>query len=239
MQFFELMKKASEEAGQELTEKKYEQFIKYMRLLQEWNEKVNLTAITEDEEVIKKHFIDCIKAFKSKAIVNANTIIDVGTGAGFPGLPIAIMNPNVKVTLLDSLNKRINFLNIVANDLGLENVITIHSRAEDGARQGELREQFDVATSRAVANMAVLSEFCMPYVKVGGHFVALKGPAIDEELESGNNAIKTLGGKLEGIIEVNIEDTDLKHNIVEVKKVKNCPKTYPRKAGTINKKPIK
>lgn len=239
MQFFELMKKASEEAGQELTEKKYEQFIKYMRLLQEWNEKVNLTAITEDEEVIKKHFIDCIKAFKSKAIANANTIIDVGTGAGFPGLPIAIMNPNVKVTLLDSLNKRINFLNIVANDLGLENVITIHSRAEDGARQGALREQFDVATSRAVANMAVLSEFCMPYVKVGGHFVALKGPAIDEELENGNNAIKTLGGKLEGIIEINIEDTDLKHNIVEVKKVKNCPKTYPRKAGTINKKPIK
>lgn len=238
MKFFDLMKRAVNEAGLELTELQYEQFIKYMRLLQEWNEKINLTAITDDEEVIKKHFIDCIKAFKSDAIKNAKTIIDVGTGAGFPGLPIAIMNPNVKVTLLDSLNKRINYLNTVVRELGLKNVTTIHSRAEDGARKPELREKFDVATSRAVANMAVLSEFCMPYVKKGGYFVALKGPAIDEELENGSNAIKILGGELKGIIEVSIEETDLKHNIVEVKKVKSCPKTYPRKAGTVNKKPL-
>lgn len=238
MKFFDLMKEAANEVGLELTEVQYEQFIKYMRLLQEWNEKINLTAITEDEEVIKKHFIDCIKAFKSDAIKNARNIIDVGTGAGFPGLPIAIMNPNVEVTLLDSLNKRINFLNLVIRELGLNNVTTIHSRAEDGARKPELREKFDVATSRAVANMAVLSEFCMPYVKKGGYFVALKGPAIDEELENGSNAIKILGGELKGIIEVSIEETDLKHNIVEVKKVKSCPKTYPRKAGTVNKKPL-
>lgn len=238
MEFFELMKTASNDAGLEFTEMQYEQFIKYMRLLQEWNEKINLTAITEDEDVVKKHFIDCIKAFKSESIKNAKTIIDVGTGAGFPGLPIAIMNPNVEVTLLDSLNKRINFLNLVVRELGLKNVKTIHSRAEDGARKPELREKFDVATSRAVANMAVLSEFCMPYVKKGGYFVALKGPAIDEELENGSNAIKILGGELQGIIEISIEETDLKHNIVEVKKVKNCPKTYPRKAGTVNKKPL-
>ena len=139
MKFFDLMKRAANEAGLELTELQYEQFIKYMRLLQEWNEKINLTAITDDEEVIKKHFIDCIKAFKSDAIKNAKTIIDVGTGAGFPGLPIAIMNPNVKVTLLDSLNKRINYLNTVVRELGLKNVTTIHSRAEDGARKPELR----------------------------------------------------------------------------------------------------
>ena len=221
MKFFELMKTASNDAGLEFTEVQYEQFIKYMRLLQEWNEKINLTAITEDEDVIKKHFIDCIKAFKSEPIKNAKTIIDVGTGAGFPGLPIAIMNPNV-----------------VVRELGLKNVKTIHSRAEDGARKPELREKFDVATSRAVANMAVLSEFCMPYVKKDGYFVALKGPAIDEELENGSNAIKILGGELQGIIEISIEETDLKHNIVEVKKVKNCPKTYPRKAGTVNKKPL-
>ena len=238
MEFFELMKIASNDVGLEFTELQYEQFIKYMRLLQEWNEKINLTAITEDEEVVKKHFIDCIKAFKSDAIKNANTVIDVGTGAGFPGLPIAIMNPEVKVTLLDSLNKRINFLNLVVRELGLKNVTTIHSRAEDGARRSELREKFDVATSRAVANMAVLSEFCMPYVKKEGYFVALKGPSIDEELENGRNAIKILGGELKGIIEISIEETDLKHNIVEVKKVKNCPKTYPRKAGTVNKKPL-
>lgn len=142
MKFFDLMKEAANEVGLELTEVQYEQFIKYMRLLQEWNEKINLTAITEDEEVIKKHFIDCIKAFKSDAIKNARNIIDVGTGAGFPGLPIAIMNPNVEVTLLDSLNKRINYLNIVVRELGLKNVTTIHSRAEDGARKQELREKF-------------------------------------------------------------------------------------------------
>ena len=238
MRFFDLMKKAALDVEMEFTEAQYEQFIKYMRLLQEWNEKINLTAITEDEEVVKKHFIDCIKAFKSDAIKNANTVIDVGTGAGFPGLPIAIMNPEVKVTLLDSLNKRINFLNLVVRELGLKNVTTIHSRAEDGARRPELREKFDVATSRAVANMAVLSEFCMPYVKKEGYFVALKGPSIDEELENGRNAIKILGGELKGIIEISIEETDLKHNIVEVKKLKNCPKTYPRKAGTVNKKPL-
>jgi 16S rRNA (guanine527-N7)-methyltransferase len=233
------MKEASEEVGLDLTEKQYNQFITYMKLLQEWNEKINLTAITEDEEVIKKHFIDCIKAFKSNAVKNAKSIIDVGTGAGFPGLPIAIMNPDINVTLLDSLNKRINFLNTVVSALELKNVITIHSRAEDGARKEEFRENFDVATSRAVANMAVLSEFCLPYVKLNGHFVALKGPAIEEELREGQKAISILGGKLENIIEVNIEKSDLKHNIVEVKKVNKCPKTYPRKAGTINKKPIK
>ena len=238
MEFFELMKTASNDVGLEFTEGQYEQFIKYMRLLQEWNEKINLTAITEDEEVVKKHFIDCIKAFKSDKIKNSKTIIDVGTGAGFPGLPIAIMNPNVEVTLLDSLNKRINFLNLVVRELGLKNVKTIHSRAEDGARKPELREKFDIATSRAVANMAVLSEFCMPYVKKGGYFVALKGPSIDEELENGSNAIKILGGELKDIIEISIEETDLKHNIVEVKKIKTCPKTYPRKAGTVNKKPL-
>ena len=239
MEYFQLMKEASLEVGLDLTENQYNQFIMYMRLLQEWNEKINLTAITEDEEVIKKHFIDCIKAFKSNAVKNAKTIIDVGTGAGFPGLPIAIMNPNVKVTLLDSLNKRINFLDTVIAKLALKNVITIHSRAEDGARKPEFRENFDVATSRAVANMAVLSEFCLPYVKLNGYFVALKGPAVDEEINDGKKAISTLGGELENIIEVNIEESDLKHNIVEIKKVRKCPKTYPRKAGTINKKPIK
>ncbi len=239
MEFFELMKRAADEASVELSENQYEQFIKYMRLVQEWNEKINLTAITEDNDFIKKHFIDCIKAFKSEAIVNANTIIDVGTGAGFPGVPIAILHPKAKITLLDSLNKRINFLNTVVRELGLTNVTTIHSRAEDGARNPQLREKFDVATSRAVANMAVLSEFCMPYVKKGGYFVALKGPAIDEEMQNGKNAISILGGELENIIEVSIEETDLKHNIVEIKKVKNCPKIYPRKAGTVNKKPLK
>ena len=222
MRFFEELKIAANDVNLELSEKQYEQFIKYMRLVQEWNEKINLTAITEDEEFIKKHFVDCIKAFKSKAIAEAHTIIDVGTGAGFPGIPIAIMHPTAKITLLDSLNKRINFLNLVIKELGLTNVTTIHSRAEDGAR-----------------NMAVLSEFCMPYVKKNGHFVALKGPAIEEELENGKAAIKILGGEFKNIIEVSIEGTDLRHNIVEVLKVRECNKKYPRKAGTVNKNPLK
>ena len=239
MQFFEELSIAAKDVNIELTEKQYEQFIKYMRLVQEWNEKINLTAITEDNEFIKKHFVDCMKAFKSKAIVEANKIIDVGTGAGFPGVPIAILHPTAEITLLDSLNKRINFLNLVVKELGLTNVTTIHSRAEDGARKPELREQFDVATSRAVANMSVLSEFCMPYVKKNGYFVALKGPSIDEELQNGKNAIKILGGELKNIIEVSIEGTDLRHNVVEVLKVKECNKKYPRKAGTVNKNPLK
>ena len=239
MKYYELMKTAANNVGMELSEEKYDKFIKYMRLVQEWNEKINLTAITEDEEVIKKHFIDCIKAFSSDELKEAKTIIDVGTGAGFPGLPIAIMDENKQVTLLDSLNKRINFLNTVIAQLGLKNVKTIHSRAEDGARMEELRENFDIATSRAVANMAVLSEYCLPYVKVGGHFIALKGPAIDEELSNAKNAIGTLGGKLKNVVELEIEDTELKHNIVIVEKVKNCTNTYPRKAGIINKKPLK
>ena len=239
MSFYDIIKRASDDVDMEFNEAKYNKFIKYMRLVQEWNEKINLTAITEDEEFIKKHFIDCIKAFKSEEIRNAKTLIDVGTGAGFPGVPIAIMRDDLQVTLLDSLNKRINFLNLVVKELDLKNVITIHSRAEDGARKSELREKFDVATSRAVANMAVLSEFCLPYVKVGGNFVALKGPAIEEELKNSTNALGVLGGKLKEVLEVTIEDTDLKHNIVVVSKKKECPKCYPRKAGTVNKKPIK
>ena len=238
MEFYELMTRAAEDVGLEMTEDKYNKFIKYMRLLQEWNEKINLTAITEDEEIIKKHFIDCIKAFKRDEFKKANTLIDVGTGAGFPGLPIAIMREDLDVTLLDSLNKRINFLNTVVRELGLKNVTTIHSRAEDGARDKKLREKFDIATSRAVANMSVLSEFCLPYVRVGGNFIALKGPAVDEEIQNSKNAIGTLGGKLIDICEVNIEDTELKHNLVVVEKIKECGKAYPRKAGSITKKPL-
>ncbi len=240
MEFFDLLSKAAEDVGLELTKDKYDKFISYMTLLKEWNEKINLTAITEEEEIIKKHFIDSIKAFKCDEFKHNNvSIIDVGTGAGFPGLPIAIMNENVKVTLMDSLNKRIKFLDIIVNELNLKNVITVHSRAEDGARNKNYREKFDIATSRAVANMSVLSEYCIPYVKLGGKFIALKGPAVTEEIEESRNAIIKLGGKLEGIISVNIEGAHLQHNLVVVKKIKETSKTYPRKAGTISKNPIK
>ncbi|MVX66873.1 16S rRNA (guanine(527)-N(7))-methyltransferase RsmG [Clostridium chromiireducens] len=239
MNFYDLMSKSSEEVGLQLSKEQYEKFIDYMKLLQEWNEKINLTAITEDEEIIKKHFIDSIKAFKRKEFKNAANLIDVGTGAGFPGLPIAIMKNDIKITLLDSLNKRVNFLNNVVTKLGLSNVETIHSRAEDGARNNQLREKFDIATSRAVANMSVLSELCLPYVRVGGNFIALKGPSVDQEIKDSLNAIGVLGGELIDICEINIEETELRHNLVVVKKIKECPKAYPRKAGLITKNPLK
>jgi 16S rRNA (guanine527-N7)-methyltransferase len=239
MDFYDLMSKSAEDVGLQLTKEQYEKFIIYMRLLQEWNEKVNLTAIVEDEDVIKKHFIDSIKAFKREEFKKAKTLIDVGTGAGFPGLPIAIMKSDIKVTLLDSLNKRVNFLNTVIDKLELTNISTIHSRAEDGARDSKLREKFDIATSRAVANMSVLSEFCLPYVKVGGSFIALKGPSVDQEIKESAGAIRILGGELLDICEVNIEDTELRHNLVVVKKIKECSKLYPRKAGLITKDPLK
>lgn len=239
MKYFDLMYSACKNEGLNFNEKQYDKFIKYKDLIQEWNEKVNLTAITEDKEIIKKHFIDSIKIFKFDFLKNARSLIDIGTGGGFPGIPIKIINENINVVLLDSLNKRINFLNEVINKLELQNIRTIHGRAEDFSRKNEYREKFDIATSRAVANMTVLSEFCIPYVNIGGYFIALKGPSIDDEILEAKNAIGTLGGKLDDIIKVEIEESDLKHNLVIVKKVKETPKQFPRKAGVVTKRPLK
>lgn len=239
MQYFDLMSEACHSVGVELTEDKYNKFMKYKELLQEWNEKVNLTAITDDEGIIKKHFIDSIKAYSLDEFKKAKNVIDVGTGAGFPGIPLAIIRDDLKVTLLDSLNKRVNFLDLVIAQLELKNIGTIHSRAEDAARKDDFREKYDIATSRAVANMSVLSELCLPYVKVGGNFIALKGPAVEEELSSAKNAISSLGGKLTEVKRIDIEDTELQHNLVVINKVKETSNIYPRKAGIISKNPIK
>lgn len=239
MDYLSILEEACRDIGLELTKEQYEQFMKYKDLIQEWNKKVNLTSIKEDEEIVKKHFIDSIKIFKFEEVKNAKRIIDIGTGGGFPGIPMKIVNPDCEMVLLDSLNKRINFLNIVINDLGLKNISTIHGRAEDFAVKPEYREKFDIVVSRAVANMTVLSEFCLPYVNLGKHFVALKGPSVDEELNESKRALSILGGEVEKLIPVKIEDSDLEHNLVVIKKVKNTPKQYPRKAGTANKKPLK
>lgn len=239
MEFFDLINKACTNAGLSFDEDKYNKFIKYKELIKEWNEKINLTAIVEDEEIIKKHFIDSIKVFKFSPFKNCRRIIDVGTGAGLPGIPIKIINPDIEVVLLDSLNKRVNFLNEVISSLGFKGITAVHGRAEDFARDKNYREKFDAAVSRAVANMAVLSELCIPYVKLNGYFIALKGPAVEEEIKEGSRAVTTLGGILEKVINVNIEGTDLKHNLVAVKKIKETSKVYPRKAGTASKRPIK
>ncbi len=239
MEYFDMLNEACQSMGLSFEEEKYNKFIKYKELIQEWNQKINLTAITDDEEIIKKHFIDSIKVFNCDYVKNAKSIIDIGTGGGFPGIPMKIVKEDSKMVLLDSLNKRINFLNEVINDLNLSNIKTIHGRAEDFAQTVEYRQRFDLAVSRAVANLTVLLEFCLPYVKVGGYFVALKGPAIEDEIKAAEVALKVLGGKIEEIIEVDIEDSDLKHNLLVVKKVKDTPKKYPRKAGMVTKNPIK
>ena len=233
--YFDIMKKSADQLNLSFTETQYNQFVQYKTLLKEWNEKLNLTAITEDEEIISKHFIDSIQAFQFAELKEAESMIDVGTGAGFPGLPIKIMKPDLKVTLLDSLNKRLNFLRAVSEELNLENVEFVHSRAEDGARKPEFRDSYDIAISRAVANLTLLTELCLPYVKVGGHFIALKGPAVEQEIRDAEYAVKVLGGKIVKIQEVQIEGTDLKHNLVVIRKTRPTPKSYPRSSAAIKK----
>ncbi|MBV7275780.1 16S rRNA (guanine(527)-N(7))-methyltransferase RsmG [Clostridium thailandense] len=239
MKYYDIMNSACLDVGLSMNEEIYRKFIQYKDLIKFWNEKVNLTAITDDEQIIKKHFIDSIKIFKFSPLKEAQSIIDIGTGAGFPGIPIKIIKSDVDMILLDSLNKRINFLNEVINKIELKYTTTIHGRAEDFSRKSEYREKCDVAVSRAVANLAVLSELCIPYVKVGGHFIAMKGPSVEDEIQEGKNAVSILGGKIEDIIKIEIEDSDLKHNLVVIKKVKETPNIYPRRAGTAAKKPLK
>lgn len=237
-EYYDILSIAANNVGLEFSDEKYNQFIKYKELLKDWNEKVNLTAITEDEEIIKKHFIDSIKIFKFEALKKAKKVIDIGTGGGFPGIPMKIIRPEMEIVLLDSLKKRINVLQDILDNIEINDVSTIHGRAEDYAQAPGYREKFDTVVSRAVANLAVLSEFCLPYAKVGGYFVAMKGPAVEEEVTEAKKAIGVLGGKLEEIIEVEIEGSDLNHNLVIIKKVKSTPKQYPRKAGIATKKPL-
>lgn len=232
------MKDSIEKLGLTFDREKYEKFMVYKDLLKEWNKNINLTAIIDDEEIITKHFIDSIKAIEFQPLKNAKSIIDVGTGAGFPGIPLKIVSSDIELTLLDSLNKRINFLKEIGKVLELKNVEYIHSRAEDGGNDVNLRENFDIAVSRAVANLTLLSELCLPYVKVGGYFIALKGPSVDEEIESAAYAINLFGGKFIEKIEILVEGTDLKHNLIIIEKIKNTPNKYPRNSSNI-KKPLK
>ena len=220
----------------ELNQEKIEKFYQYMQLLLEWNEKINLTAITKPEEIILKHFVDSLTI--AKYIKEKETIIDIGTGAGFPGIPIKIYRENSKVILVDSLNKRVNFLNTVIKELKLEDIETIHSRAEELGRNKNYREKFDIVTSRAVANLSTLSEYLLPFVKKDGKCICMKGSDIEEELENGKNAIKVLGGKIDNIDEFLLPDSEMKRNIIIIRKEKETSNQYPRKAGTPAKEPI-
>ena len=230
------IKVLAQEIDVDLDEEQIKSFYEYMNLLLEWNEKINLTAITEQNDVILKHFIDSMTVLKN--LKDNQNIIDVGTGAGFPGIPIAIVKKNSKITLMDSLNKRIKFLDEVINKLELKNVNTIHSRAEDMGQNILYRERFDIAISRAVANLPVLSEYLLPFVKVGGMCICMKGPDIEEEIKNSDFAINELGGKIVSVDNFELPNSDIKRNIVIIEKVKNTPKKYPRKAGIPSKLPL-
>lgn len=231
------------ELGLELNNKQINQFMKYYELLVEWNKVMNLTAITEYEEVVEKHFVDSItiiKALEKEYIeYSIYSIIDIGTGAGFPGIPLKIVFPHLKVTLLDSLNKRIKFLNTVINELELEDIDTIHGRAEDFAKQKEYREQYDLCVSRAVANLATLSEYCLPYVSISGYFIPYKSGDIEQELKDSKKAVDILGGKISDVVRFDLPGTDIKRSMIVINKVKSTNKKYPRKAGMPSKEPLK
>ena len=220
-----------------LTENQYEQFQKYFELLAEWNEKMNLTAITDESGVALKHFADSLSLLNFVDIPQNSSLADVGTGAGFPGVVLKIARPDIKLTLIDSLNKRLVFLGEVCAQLGIEAEL-IHSKAENGARDEKLRESFDFAVSRAVARMNVLSEYCLPYVKVGGAFCAMKGAQANEEFKESLNAINTLGGKLENKYFFELPENGGERAIAVVRKVKNTPQKYPRQSGKIKAKAL-
>ena len=235
-EFIEKINTQAQKLGINISNEQAEKFYLYTNMLLEWNEKINLTAITEQNEIIQKHFIDSLTI--NKYVNESASIIDVGTGAGFPGIPLKIVREDISVTLLDALNKRINFLNEVIEQNELTNIETIHARAEEAGKNKALRESFDIATSRAVAPLNVLVEYLLPLVKIGGKCICMKGSNAKEEIENSKKAISILGGKIEKIEELELPNSDIKRTIIVIKKEKNTPAKYPRKAGTPSKMPI-
>lgn len=235
----DILRKGIEELGISVNDKILQDFKVYREVLVDWNQKMNLTGIEEEREVYIKHFLDSISATTNNYIKDGMSIIDVGTGAGFPGLPLRICLKNVKLTLLDSLNKRINFLQEVSAKVGIDDIEFIHGRAEDFGKDENYREKYDIATARAVAGLPVLIEFCAPFIKLGGYFVCLKGPNANLELEEAKKAIEIMGLEFVEKIDVKLPELDLSHNILVFKKIKNTPEKYPRKAGKPSKNPIK
>ncbi|MBR1738304.1 MAG: 16S rRNA (guanine(527)-N(7))-methyltransferase RsmG [Firmicutes bacterium] len=230
----EYLKKYAGIIGVDIDDKKAEMFERYKDILIEKNKVMNLTAITEEKDIVIKHFIDsviplCYRDFSGK------DVIDIGTGAGFPGMPIKIVCEKVNMTLVDSLRKRIDFLNEAAEYIGIGDIKTFHIRAEDAGKDKQFREKYDYCVSRAVASLNILSEYCLPLIKIGGEFIALKGPEAENEIKEAEKAIEVLGGGIEEIKYTDIYGTDIKHNIVFIKKVKECPEKYPRRANKIGK----
>lgn len=230
--------KGLDELNISLNDMQMNQFLQYYELLIEWNKVMNLTGITDFEEVVEKHFLDSLCLIKVFPDLKDQKILDLGTGAGFPGIPLKIAFPELDIVLMDSLNKRIGFLNEVINHLELKSIVTVHGRAEEMARKKEYRQIFDICVSRAVSNLSSLSEYCIPFVALGGYFISYKSADIEEEVEQAKKAIFLLGGKLENTVKFTLPCSDNGRSFVCIKKEKGTPKAYPRKAGTPSKKPI-
>lgn len=230
--------KELEELGIRLSEEQKRQFRRYYEILVEWNEVMNLTGITDYDEVNLKHFTDSLTIVRCSDMTRVKRLIDVGTGAGFPGIPLKIVCPEIEVVLLDSLNKRIKFLNAVIDELGLKNITALHGRAEDFAKKKEFREQFDLCVSRAVANLSTLCEYCLPFVGITGHFVSYKSADSDEEIKNAEKAVRILGGEIENVDKFDLPGTNIGRSLVNVKKVRQTPGKYPRKAGLPAKEPL-
>ena len=235
----EIFKKSLEALNIEISDEIINKFIIYKDELIEWNKNINLTAIEDEKEIFIKHFVDSLTMITTGFVKENDKIIDVGTGAGFPGIPVKMLMENVELTLLDSLNKRINFLKHICESTNLKNVEFVHSRAEDGGQNSKYREKYDIATARAVASLPVLLEYCTPFVKVGGYFICLKGPSVEEELKEAKKAISILGLEFVEKNDIILPYTDIKHSVLIFKKVKNTPTKYPRNAGKVSKNPIK
>ena len=242
--FINIIKKGCESLGIGTDDECLDKLYRYYTMVIEKNKVMNLTAITEEDEFALKHIIDSLSLVKIIELDAAKTcgkglsLIDVGTGAGFPGMVLKIVYPNLKITLFDSLKKRLNFLDEVTAELHLEDICTLHGRAEDIGRSKEYREKFDLAVSRAVANMSTLSEYCLPLVKKDGCFVAYKSGDSDKELDEAKHAVKILGGEIDGIAELKLPDSDIERKLIKIKKIKHTPAQYPRKAGTPGKEPL-
>lgn len=235
--FFKEMQEKGSKINIDFTVEQLWKFYRYMELLIEWNEKMNLTAITEPKEIILKHFIDSLTILKE--VQKNKILVDVGTGAGFPGIPLKIMKEDLKIVLVDSLNKRLLFLKEVINELDLKNIEIIHARAEELGQNKNYREKFELATSRAVANLSTLSEYLIPLVKINGKCIVMKASEVDEEIQQAKKAINVLGGTIEKIEKFELPESDIGRTIVLIKKEKETPKKYPRKSGTPSKEPIK
>ena len=238
MNNIDVLLKGVEELELQLSQADRAKFSTYKELLKEWNEKINITTITEDDEIDVKHFLDSLSCLSLDLFDDKKSLIDIGTGGGFPGIPLKIMRENLDVTLLDSLNKRIIFLDEVIKDLGLRNIRAVHGRAEELSRTKEYREKFSIAISRAVASLDTLSEYCLPFVKVGGHFIAMKGPEIEEELKLSEKAIKLLGGNVVETKLITLPESDIVHSLIVIEKIRQTSQKYPRGGGKPRKNPL-